>query len=850
VFHRLPAFVLLPLLCAAAVVAEEPLPPAPATGGDDVFVSGVPDHFDAVRAAVRRARERSGRRYRVIVVDASGQATEAGPLLDRLLGRWAEQAEANTTDFDPAADVTILLDLGSRSIAMRVPSGLEFSSGLDTATIAAELTGKVFVPRARDKLYDEGLAELVDATENWVDEVRQTDLDRIERRRVFRTRTLPLGLAALGGGSLLAGLLLQRARHARRLRQAREKLAAFKADVVALSDLLDAEQERHRMLPHTDPDFQTPMEGMTRSTYDNVQGSIRRYRERWLALMDVWEKAQERVDSEWFLGTAAADDAVRLLESAAARPPLADVAGECRGPLDALEQAHEKARALAQEVDAAVVAVQQRLDGLSGRGRSAAPYQPTLAEVARGRELAGRDVERDPVAARGRLEELAATLAAMTARVDAVEAADGRRQQAAQQTDEVAAAVRARRAEGWLLAEPGANPDEPLAAAGRDAALAAQLLDAGETDAAVVHLERAEKANAQAAALLESIVAARARAEDLLPRCAARLEALAGRRGQVERGLEQLAAAYAPSSWSDVADNLAKSDEGLSRVATLVAEARAAAESLRQHYFRAVALLEEAVRQEDWVEGCQGAITDRRAELDELRAALPARRDKVRLDLDALEQRLHRQRTDRVRANERCREAGRILEVADDGLAVVKPDLRQVKQLVDAAADTAARAGQLADEDERLARQAAADIEETDAVLRRVAAWYAEGVQVDVRGAGGMLETAKALLGRLQYEDSIKASAEAAQAARTAYAAATAEADRRRLRRQQEIQRRQMEESFSRMSRGAGPWVIQLPGGVFTGPDPWRTLGGGGIPSTPSRSASSSWSRDISQVKW
>jgi hypothetical protein len=173
-----------------------------------------------------------------------------------------------------------------------------------------------------------------------------------------------------------------------------------------------------------------------------------------------------------------------------------------------------------------------------------------------------------------------------------------------------------------------------------------------------------------------------------------------------------------------------------------------------------------------------------------------------------------------------------------------------VKQLVEAADETAVRAEQLADEDERLARQAADDLEETDAVLRRVAAWYAEGVQADVRGATGMLETAKALLGRMQYEDSIKASAEAAQAARAAYAAATAEADRRRLRRQQEIQRRRLEESFSRMSRGAGPWVIQLPGGSFTGPDPWRTLGGGGGGGGASRTAGGGWSRDIAQVGW
>jgi hypothetical protein len=845
------ACVFISVACGGVARAEEPMPAAPsAAGGDEVFVSGVPDRFDEVREAVQRARETSGRRYRMIVVDSSTFAGGARALLDRILTRWSAEAETGATAFDPAADVTILLDIDNRLLAMRVPSGLEVGSGLDQETIENELIRKAFVPRAQDGLYDKGLADLVTATETWVDEVQQKELAGIEARRVFRTRTLPLSLAGLAGTAVLGGLLLQRGRHARRLREAREKLAAFKGDVVGLSDLLDAEQERHRMLPHTDPDFQTPMEGMTRSTYDNVQGAIRRYRERWLALMDVWEKAQERVDSEWFLGTAAAEDALRLLDSAEARPPLADVAAECRGPLDALEQAHEKARQLVTDVDAAVAATHERLASLARRGRSAAPYQPPLAEVARGREQAGRDVECDPVAARGRLEEIAATVAGVNERVDAIEAADDRRQKAVTHTDEVAAAVRARRAEGWLLAEPGANPDDRVEAARRDAGLAAQLLDAGETDAALVHVERAEKANAEAAALLESIVAARARVEDLLPGCAARLEALAGRRGQAVRALEQLEAAYAPSSWSDVADNVAKADEGLGRVHALIEEARAAAEPSRQHYFRAVALLEEAVRQEDWVEGCQGAITDRRDELDELRASLPPRRDKVRLRLNTLEQRLHRQRTDRVRANERCREAGRILEVADGGMTAGRPDLRQVKQLVEAADETAVRAEQLADEDERLARQAADDIEETDAVLRRVAAWYAEGVQADVRGATGMLETSKALLGRMQYEDSIKASAEAAQAARAAYAAATAEADRRRLRRQQEIQRRQMEESFSRMSRGAGPWVIQLPGGVFTGPDPWRTLGGGGGGPRPSRTAGGGWSRDIAQVGW
>ena len=359
--------------------------------------------------------------------------------------------------------------------------------------------------------------------------------------------------------------------------------------------------------------------------------------------------------------------------------------------------------------------------------------------------------------------------------------------------------------------------------------------------------------SAEARALLESIAAARARVEDLLPGCIARLAALAERRGQSVRAVEHLASSYAESSWADVADNVSKADEGVERVRKLVAEAQAAADWSRQHYFRAVALVEEAVRQEDWAEACYQAAIDRCAELDQLRASLPTRRDAVKARVVDLERQLARQRTDRVRANERCREAGRLVEVVGRGLAVSLPDLRQIAQVLDAADAAAARASDLAAEDERLARQAIEDLEEADSLVRRVAAWYAEGVSADVQPAAAMLESAKALLGQQRYEDSIKTAGEATRLAKEAYAVATREADHRRQRRQMEIQRRQMEEAFTRMSRGFGPWVIQLPGGTFTGPDPWRSMrsGGGRMPSMPaSRSTGGGWSNNTIQVGW
>jgi len=845
---------LLPCLVARAEISPSDASPADT---ERVFVSGVQDSFAQVRAAIEKAKLESGRDYRVIVVgDAGGDRDASTKLLESLVERWqqesAESRERNgrPAAFDPARDVTIVLDIKDRQIAMKAPWGLEVSSGLNPQAIKEELINKVFVPRAKDGQYDEGLADLVGATEQWVKKKVEVKQAKAEAARVFRTRTLPLGLAALAGLGAVTTFFVQRARHERRLAEARQKLAAFKSEVVALSDLLDSQQERHRMLPHSDPDFKTPMEGLTRSAYDNVQSALRRYRERWLGLMDVWEKAEERISKETFLGTAETEEAIKLLDSAEARPPLADVAGECSAPLDALEQAHEKARELAATLDTNVATTAQRLDALAKRGRSNAAFQSPMAEVARGAGLARQGLESDPVAARGRLEQLATRLDLSVTGIEELEAVDDRRIKALAQADEIAQKVRSKRAEGWLLAEPGANPDEPLAASQHDGALAAQLLDAGETAGAQAHVERAEKANAEVLALLENIAAAKTKVDDLLPSCMARLEAIAARRGQAVRAVEQISAAYADSSWADVVDNVAKADEGLARVRTLLAETQVAADHSRQHYFRAVALVEEAVRQEDWIEGLYAAITDRRAELDELRASLPKRHDTVRGRVSNLLQGLERQRTDRVRANERAREAGRLLSSAEEGFQVQRPDLRRVGQVLEAADTAAARGEELAAEDDRLARQAFEDLEETDGLIRRVAAWYGEGVSPDVRPATTALETAKSLLSRQRYEDSLKASAEANRLARESYAEATSEAERRRQRRLAQIQQRQLEDSFARMSRGSGPWVIQLPGGTFSGPDPWRTMHGPTASHGPSHSADSGWSSNTAQGGW
>lgn len=48
---------------------------------------------------------------------------------------------------------------------MRVPKEMENTCGLDSEAIKTELIDKVFLPRAIDDRYDEGLADLVNETQ-------------------------------------------------------------------------------------------------------------------------------------------------------------------------------------------------------------------------------------------------------------------------------------------------------------------------------------------------------------------------------------------------------------------------------------------------------------------------------------------------------------------------------------------------------------------------------------------------------------------------------------------------------------------------------------------------------------
>ena len=98
--------------------ARAEIPPSDASfaTAERVFVSGVPDTFEKVRAAIEKATQESGRDYRVIVVgNAGGERNASTRLLESLIERWQEEEARGTTGqpggFDSARDLTIVLDV-------------------------------------------------------------------------------------------------------------------------------------------------------------------------------------------------------------------------------------------------------------------------------------------------------------------------------------------------------------------------------------------------------------------------------------------------------------------------------------------------------------------------------------------------------------------------------------------------------------------------------------------------------------------------------------------------------------------------------------------------------------------
>src|SRR5437868_14599683 len=114
-----------------------------------------------------------------------------------------------------------------------------------------------------------------------------------------------LGVAALG-------LLYYRRRQLQGTVEGQFK--DFRDKAVALMDQLDALRQRHKTLASTDPDFTAPMSGATLALYDAVEADLNGLWERWLEVMELWDRAQKLGRSGSGLAVRQAEEARKLLD--------------------------------------------------------------------------------------------------------------------------------------------------------------------------------------------------------------------------------------------------------------------------------------------------------------------------------------------------------------------------------------------------------------------------------------------------------------------------------------------------------------------------------------------------------
>jgi uncharacterized membrane protein YgcG len=147
----------------------------------------------------------------------------------------------------------------------------------------------------------------------------------------------------------------------------------------------------------------------------------------------------------------------------------------------------------------------------------------------------------------------------------------------------------------------------------------------------------------------------------------------------------------------------------------------------------------------------------------------------------------------RARAGERYRAACMALERARHESGAPQSDWPQLLRQAQDAAGGLAEAQRLAEEDVRLAQQAAAEVAEAERELAQARAYSALGIAADVTAAAGRLADGRRHLDGQAYEQALEFAGSARRAARAAYDEAVARANQEQQRRDQE-QRRLEEE--------------------------------------------------------
>ncbi len=864
--------------------------------GERLTFSGVDSAAWQSLPSIIAELEQSGREtYYVVVVESSGSSpTATKDYTDRLHEHWLQLAARNGIAFDTQRSVLVVLAIQNRQISVKAGQTLLQDYGLNGVAIDQQLVQPYFIPLAKAGNYPEAVQALLKQINTQIiavdqmqappkvisqslpvassqppqmtitppatatplaapsviasTEVPQT-IQESSPSFLRHVATSPTYIAGTGIAIGLLTLLILRIMHLRVRKPFDVKRASFRQHVVELSDDIDLLRERHRKLPFTDKDYIEPMIGETLTMYDGIQTSLETLRQRWLELMDVWDKVDALKKKEHFFGRSALLEASKLLETV----PVSDVENslneQCVKTLDRLEDAHAQVQRLAKSLDEDLVRIHKQLSELQNVQLATEPYQPALEKVAQMRTLAAKITVPDPIGCltiQTNAQEVLRSVGSLTERIlqhrRGIDELHGK-------LNTVTVRLASLRSAGMKFREEGSDPSPLFPTIQHHCEECLKLLDLADANTAAEHLKQGFELAAQSQSAIQLQVDSQAFCRREFPIRTNEQHQLESQLKTLNSVFTALESEFAPASWMAVANLQSTSSDTVSHANTILSDATLAGSDEVQFYQRAAAALRQLKQLQSDTSIRIASGDQRLQQLRKIRSDATAELNQLQQYRARVASLLQSSTADRATANRRFRDAETSLQQLVQSTALSRADWLQIAEVLRGVRDDISISEQMAKEDIRLAAKAAEEIMQAQRELRQAESFYRSGFRADVSAVKPQLQTAQQALDNQNYEQAIEIAGAVVAGSRQEIRDAEYAANERERRRERE--RRDRERS---LGAGLGMMATGLSdssaahhnfgnSSTFSMPDT-------SSPSTDSSTSFSSWSSETSQSSW
>lgn len=776
---------LITLSCNQAL-AQQGETPIPEYTGERVYVKDVPDTYQGLNQTIKQLERSSPQSYFVVVIRSAGAGDDAATrYVDELYRTWQSQAKSKSLKLDSERSVIVLVAIDNKKVAVHSGDTLRQRLGLSNEVMSGELIKREFLPRAREGKFPDAIASLMTATNNFLAgrdsataavkgdtaAIVQAPLKKASSAAVPAARTGTQGppvpgrepgssvnrqamiglLAALAAvGLIMAGLIWLARRRKRNTVEG--KIKEYRKRSVEVMDRLDALKARLKSLPVEDPDFKEPMAGATLAKYEKLQADMTGLWDRWLAVMDVLDKAQSLARKDSALGSEKLKEAEKLVSETKVFERIEEESKQCAAGMDELNEAHEKARESVEVVGKRRETIEVKLGEVKREGLPTVPYQPEIDGISAQAGQANEVLTPDPIGARTTLDQAGERARGLEDRVDRI-------LQAYQEAREISGSLKSlgdkvarTRSEGLRLDEDGGNPDHPLAQTFQKLEDLRKSIHGGDPTAAADHLARAKELYQQAEQTYEGVLKARDFCARDHPERVRETQRLREAVGQYEAFESELRRDFAPSSWQNVAGNLAQAKSLLGTFDQKLNEAAEASTPTAQKYLLGARLLGQVDQEQQAVFRLMAAVGE---QLQGLRALREETRKLARTldDRQASADQFFRQNSQVIGAMARNglasaeQSAGRVAGLMNDQ----QPDWPRIHQLVRQANDEYSSARDLAETDLKLYQDLSNRFDQVRQEAARVRAFLA-GHEEDRLAANQHYQNAESTIGRVERE--------------------------------------------------------------------------------------------------